>query len=312
MGSIKNTVTWNTMISTYIQYKEFGKALLTFRQMQEKPVEITMVSLLSACAHLGSLDMGNWIHAYVKRQNLKIDVYLGNALIDMYCKCGSIETALDVFHGLPTKNVFCWSSIIVGLGMYGYGKEAIDVFLKMKDQRMKPDHVTFIGLLCGCSHSGLVSEGRKYFSEMLGVYGVHSRVEYYGCMVDLLGRAGFLEELLELIRTMPMAPNATVWGSLHRACRIHKDIKVSEQVTHRQLELDPRDGGNYVFLSNIYASANHWNDVELCRNLMIERGVHKIPGCSSIEVDNVFHQFMAGDTSHPQFTQINTFLDKIA
>ncbi|KAF6162038.1 hypothetical protein GIB67_002627 [Kingdonia uniflora] len=114
-----------------------------------KPVEIIMVSLLSSCAHLGAFDMGNWIHTYVKRHNLKIDVYLGNALIDMYCKCGSIESALDVFRGLPTQNVFCWSSIIVGLGMYSYRKEEIDIFLKMKDQGMKPDRVTFIGLLCG-------------------------------------------------------------------------------------------------------------------------------------------------------------------
>ncbi|XP_042494586.1 pentatricopeptide repeat-containing protein At1g08070, chloroplastic-like [Macadamia integrifolia] len=315
MGSGKNSVTWNTMISACVQNGEFGKAISTFHQMQEqnvKPTEVTMVSLLSACAHLGALDIGKWIHAYIRRQNLRTDVVLGNALIDMYGKCGSIEAALEVFHRLPLKNIFCWNSIIGGLGMHGYGDEAINAFVEMEKEGIKPDGVTFVGLLSGCSHSGLVSEGRQYFSQMRGVYGVNPRIEHYGCMVDLLGRAGFLEEALKLVRTMPMVPNSVVWGSLVRACRIHKDTKISEQVTQHLLELDPNDGGNYVFLSNTYASVNRWEDVELCRRLMHERGIHKTPGCSSIEVDNVLHEFVAGDTSHPHFTKINAFLDEIA
>ncbi|XP_043705090.1 pentatricopeptide repeat-containing protein At1g08070, chloroplastic-like [Telopea speciosissima] len=315
MGSAKNSITWNTMISGFVQHGEFGRAISTFQQMQEqnvKPTEVTMVSLLSACAHLGALDIGKWIHAYIRRQNLRTDVILGNALIDMYGKCGSIEAALDVFHGLPLKNIFCWNSIIVGLGMHGYGDQAINAFVEMEKGGIKPDGVTFVGLLSGCSHSGLVSEGRRYFSQMSDVYGVNPGIEHYGCMVDLLGRAGFLEEALKLVRTMPMMPNSVVWGSLVRACRIHKDTKISEQVTQHLLELDPHDGGNYVFLSNTYASANRWEDVELCRSLMSERRIHKTPGCSSIEVDNVLHEFVAGDTSHPQFTKINAFLDEIA
>ncbi|KAF5182871.1 Pentatricopeptide repeat-containing protein [Thalictrum thalictroides] len=314
MGSLRNTVTWNTMISGYVQQKEFGRAISAFQLMQVekmKPTVETMVSLLSACAHLGALDMGNWIHAYIRRKNIKSDVYLGNALVDMYCKCGCLESALDVFHGLSSKNVFCWSSIIVGLGMHGYGKEAIDAFVEMTKDGMKPDRVIFIGLLSGCSHSGLVSEGRHYFSQMLGVYGVQPGIEHYGCMVDLLGRYGFLAEALELIWSMPMTPNAVVWGSLLRACQIHKDTKLSEQVTKHLLELDPFDGGNYVFLSNIYASVNRWNDVETCRKVMADRGICKIPGCSSIEVGNVVHEFLAGDASHPQFIQITKFLDEV-
>ncbi|XP_059626397.1 pentatricopeptide repeat-containing protein At1g08070, chloroplastic-like [Cornus florida] len=315
MGSAKNFVTWNTMISGYVQYREFRRAIYAFQQMQAervKPTEITMVGLLSACAHLGALDMGVWFHAYIRRKNLKIDVVLGNALIDMYCKCGSIEAAFDVFHDLPVKNVFCWNSIIVGLGMHGYAKEAIDVFMSMEKEGIKPDGVTFVGLLCGCSHSGLISVGRSYFSQMHAIYGVKPGIEHYGCMIDLLGRAGLLEEALNLILTMPIKPNSVVWGSLLRACQIHKDTKLTEHVTQNLMKLDPCDGGNYVFLSNIYASLKRWDDVDMCRKLMIERGVRKTPGCSSIEVDNIIHEFVAGDSSHPQFPQINVFLDKIA
>lgn len=314
MGSARNSITWNTMISAYVQYGEFGTAISMFWEMQSenvKPTEITMVSLLSACAHLGALDMGEWFHSYVKKTRLKIDVVLGNALIDMYCKCGALEAALDVFHGLSKKNIFCWNSIIVGLGMNGRGEDAIDAFIMMENEGVKPDGVTFVGLLSGCSHSGLLSAGQRYFSEMLGVYGVEPGIEHYGCMVDLLGRAGNLKEALELINTMPMKPNSVVLGSLFRACQIHKDSKLGEQVIQQLSELDPSDGGNYVFLSNLYASLNRWDDVSACRKLMIKKGVRKTPGCSSIEVNNIVHEFVAGDTSHPHFTQINAFLDEI-
>ncbi|KAL5982896.1 hypothetical protein ACLOJK_016975 [Asimina triloba] len=315
MGPAKNSVTWNTMITGYVQGRDFSKATFMFHQMQVenvKPTEVTMVSLLSACAHLGALDMGRWIHTYIKHHGFRIDVVLGNALIDMYSKCGNLEVALEVFHGLSKKNVYCWNSVIVGLGMHGYGRQAIAAFLAMEVERIKPDGVTFVGLLCACGHSGLISEGRWYFSQMNETYDIKPQIEHYGCMVDLLGRAGFLEEALELVETMPIKPNCVVWGSLLRACKIHKDTKLSERVTQNLLKLDPYDGGNYVFLSNVYASLNRWADVDNCRRMMIERGVHKTPGCSSIEVNNVVHEFVVGDTSHPQYKQIDVFLEKIA
>ncbi|KAK6935646.1 Pentatricopeptide repeat [Dillenia turbinata] len=314
MGSAKNSVTWNTMITGYVQHKHFGRAIFTFREMQAEgvePTEVTMIGLLSACAHLGALEMGQWVHAYIKRKSLKMDVVVGNALIDMYCKCGSVDIALDVFHGLPEKNIFCWNSMIVGLGMNGYGKEALDVFSLMEKEGINPDGVTFVGILSGCSHSGLVPAGRKYFSLMVSNYGVEPGIEHYGCMTDLLGRAGLLKEALELVGSMPIKPNSVVWGSLLRACQIHKDPNLSEQVTRHLLELDPADGGNYVFLSNLYASMSCWTDVEKCRKLMTERGVLKTPGCSSIEVDFVVHEFVVKDTSHPQYPQLVAFLDEI-
>ncbi|KVH94120.1 Pentatricopeptide repeat-containing protein [Cynara cardunculus var. scolymus] len=315
VGEVKNSITWNTMIAGFVQCKEFRRALRSFEHMQTervKPTEVTMVSLLSACAHLGALDMGEWIHGYINKNKLRIDAVLGNALIDMYSKCGSIAAALDVFHKLHVKNIYCWNSVIVGLAMHGYGNEAIDYFLSMEKEGINPDGVTFVGLLCACCHSGLISAGRNYFSQMQSVYGVEPGIEHFGCMVDLLGRSGLLVEALELITIMPLKPNAVVWGSLLRSCHLHKDPELGEQVTQRLLELDPKDGGNYVFLSNLYASLSRWKDVDRCRKLMIESGVQKVPGCSSIELDNAVHEFVAGDSSHPQFPQINVFLVDIA
>ncbi|KAK6781688.1 hypothetical protein RDI58_019484 [Solanum bulbocastanum] len=200
-----------------------------------------MVSLLSARAHLGALDMGEWIHGFIRTKKIKIDFVLGNALIDMYFKCGNVESAIQVFHGLHDRNIFCWNSVIIGLGMHGYGKEAVDAFIAMEREGIKPD-----------------------------------------------GRSGCLQEALELIKRKPMKPNAVVWGGLLRACHKHKDAKLGEQVTDNLLSLDPHDGGNYVFLSNFYASLNRWTEVDQCRKLMIKRGVRKTPGCRSIEVENMY------------------------
>ncbi|URE10762.1 PPR repeat [Musa troglodytarum] len=309
---IKDVVSWNAMIDGYCKMGEFGTAVSMFRSMQmenARPTEVTMASLLSACAHLGALNMGRWIHAYIRNHQLKMDVVLGNALIDMYFKCGAVETALEAFRGMPTRNIFCWNSVVAGLGMNGYGERAVAVFHEMEKMEMiKPDGVTFVGLLSACSHSGLVTEGKKYFSHMLDLYGVEPKIEHYGCMVDLFGRAGFLEEALHLLETMPVRPNAVVWGSLLRACHIHGDSEVSEKVTQRLMELDPNDGAYYVFLSNIYASSNRWDDVERCRSVMLRRGVRKVPGCSSIEVNNMIHEFLVGDESHPQYEEIYAFM----
>ncbi|KAL4558431.1 hypothetical protein LXL04_036631 [Taraxacum kok-saghyz] len=310
----KNPVTWNTMIGGFVQGKELNRALCLFDQMQAervKPTEVTMVSLLTACAHLGALNMGEWIHDYIKKNKLKIDVILGNALIDMYSKCGSISDAVKVFQKLQSKNIYCWNSIIVGLAMHGYGNKSIDYFNLMKKEGVKPDGITFIGLLCGCSHSGLITEGKNYFHQMRTEYGIEPGIEHFGCMVDLLGRSGFLLEALELITTMPLTPNAIVWGSLLRSCHKHKDTELGEHVTQKLLELDPYDGGNYVFLSNLYASLGRWKDVDSCRMLMVENRVRKIPGWSSIEVENAVYEFVAGDSSHPEFGQINEILGEI-
>ncbi|XP_078429268.1 putative pentatricopeptide repeat-containing protein At3g08820 [Wolffia australiana] len=315
MGEGKNVVSWNTMITGYVHHRQFAAALELFRSMQAAgppPTAATMVPLLSACAHLGALDMGRWVHGYVQNRRLRIDVFLGNALVDMYCKCGAIDVALKVFRGLPERNVFCWNSLISGLGMQGEGEKAMELFVEMQErERIRPDAVTFVGLLSGLSHSGMVGHGRRLFSEMATVYGVQPGVEHFGCLVDLLGRAGLLEEAMEVMETMPVKANSVIWGSLLRACKIRGDAGLSEVVARRLLEIDPGDGGNYVMLSNVYASARRWEEVLSCRMAMAEGGLRKSTGGSVIEMGNSLEEFAAGDTRHPEHRRIVGFLEEM-
>lgn len=307
---------WNALISAYEQCGNPKEALELFRELQmsrtAKPDEVTFVSTLSACAQLGAMDLGGWIHVYINKQKMELNCHLTTSLINMYCKCGDLQKALRVFSSVERKDVFVWSAMIAGLAMHGHGKEAIDMFLKMQEAKIKPNAVTFTNILCACSHAGLVEEGRTFFNLMELAYGVCPGVNHYACMVDLLGRAGLLEEAVDLIEKMPMAPAASVWGALLGACTIHENVELAEEACSRLLELEPTNHGAYVLLSNIYAKAGKWGKVSELRKLMRDVGLKKEPGCSSIEVDGTVHEFLVGDNSHPSSKKIYAKLDEIA
>lgn len=306
---------WNALISAYEQCGKPKEALELFHELQlsktAKPDEVTLVSTLSACAQLGAMDLGGWIHVYIKKQGMKLNCHLTTSLIDMYCKCGDLQKALVVFHSVERKDVFVWSAMIAGLAMHGHGKDAIALFSKMQEDKVKPNAVTFTNILCACSHAGLVEEGRTFFNQMELVYGVLPGVKHYACMVDILGRAGLLEEAVELIEKMPMAPAASVWGALLGACTIHENVVLAEQACSQLIELEPGNHGAYVLLSNIYAKAGKWDRVSGLRKLMRDVGLKKEPGCSSIEVDGIVHEFLVGDNSHPSAKKIYAKLDEI-
>ncbi|OVA06499.1 Pentatricopeptide repeat [Macleaya cordata] len=307
---------WNSLISAYEQSGQPRQALAIFHELQlskkAKPDQVTLVSTLSACAQLGATDLGGWIHVYVKKQGLKLNCHLTTSLIDMYAKCGDLEKALEVFQFAERKDVYVWSAMIAGLAMHGRGRDAIDLFLDMQEAKVKPNEVTFTNVLCACSHAGLVEEGKLYFNQMLPVYGIAPQMKHYGCMVDILGRAGLLEEAMELIEKMPIVPGASVWGALLGACRTHGNIGLAEQACNRLLELEPRNHGAYVLLSNIYAKFGKWDGVSRLRKLMRDSGIKKEPGCSLIEVDGVVHEFLVGDNSHSLSKMIYSKLDEIA
>ncbi|XP_058099638.1 pentatricopeptide repeat-containing protein At2g29760, chloroplastic-like [Magnolia sinica] len=312
----RDVASWNALISAYEQGGQPKEALAVFHKLQlsaeAKPDQVTLVSTLSACAQLGAIDLGRWIHAYMKKQRFRLNFHLATSLIDMYSKCGDLEKALEVFWSIELKDVFVWSSMIAGLAMHGRGEAAINLFSKMQETKVKPNAVTFTNVLCACSHSGLVDTGRLYFNQMLPIYGIAPKVEHYGCMVDILGRAGLLEEAVELIEKMPMAPHASVWGALLGACRLHGNLELGEHACKRLLELQPRNDGAYVLLSNIYAKVGKWDEVTRLRKLMKDTGLKKEPGCSSIEVDGVIHEFLVGDISHHLSDKIYAKLDEIA
>ena len=292
------------------------EALDLFHKMLQagpKPNEFTVVSALVACANLVALDQGRWIHVYIDKGEIKMNEKLLASLIDMYAKCGQIESALKVFfneRGLRRK-VWPWNAMIGGFAMHGKSKEAIDIFEQMKIEKVSPNKVTFVALLNACSHGNMIDEGRGYFESMATSYGIEPEIEHYGCMVDLLGRAGFLKEAEEIISSMPMAPDAAIWGALLSACRIHKDMKRAERIGKIVKELGPNHIGCHVLLANIYSASRRWNEAKMVRENIKLNGRKKIPGCSSIELNGMFHQFLVGDRSHPQTKQLYLFLDEM-
>ncbi|XP_057493464.1 putative pentatricopeptide repeat-containing protein At5g40405 [Actinidia eriantha] len=311
----RDPVAWNAMISGYAQCGQSREALNLFHQMQIEGVkinEVPMVSVLSACSHLGALDQGRWAHAYIERNKIPMTVTLGTSLIDMYAKCGDMDKAMEVFWGMTEKNVYTWSSAMGGLAMNGFGLECLEVFSIMKQRRVQPNEVTFVSVLRGCSVAGLVEEGRMHFDSMRNVFGLEPLFEHYGCMVDLYGRAGRLSDALDFINKMPVKPHAGAWGALLNACKIYKNTEMGELASRKIVELESKNHGAYVLLSNIYADSKNWDRVSNVRQTMKAKGVRKLPGCSVIEVNGEVHEFFVGDKSHPRYDEIEAKWEEIS
>ncbi|GMY26094.1 pentatricopeptide repeat-containing protein At1g59720, chloroplastic/mitochondrial isoform X1 [Fagus crenata] len=314
----RSVVSWNVMIDAYVRLGEFDTALKLFREMQNmfEPDGYTMQSVISACAGLGALSLGMWTHACALRKcggDAFDDVLVNNCLVDMYCKCGSWEIAQQVFERMAKRDVNSWNSMILGLAMHGKAEAALEYFVRMRTERFVPDSITFVGVLSACNHRGMVSEGRKYFDMMITEYKIEPKLEHYGCLVDLLARAGLIDEALNLVSDMPIKPDVVIWRSiLDACCKKNAGVELSEEMASQILESEGGDcSGVYVLLSRVYASASRWDDVGLVRKLMIDKGVTKEPGCSSIEMNGTSHEFFAGDTSHPQSKEIYQVLDVI-
>ncbi|MQL72209.1 hypothetical protein Taro_004517 [Colocasia esculenta] len=311
----RDVVSWNAMLACYAQSGQSNEALALFNEMHSlkvKPTDATIVSLLSACGHLGALDQGECVHAYMKEHMIAINIVLGTALVDMYAKCGIIYLAKEIFDVLEHKDALAWNTMIAGLAMHGHAHEALQLFDEMVETGIRPDDITFIALLGACSHSGMVDKGRQLLQSMSTTYGIDPKVEHYGCVVDLLARAGLLEAAMEVIGNMPMEPNANAWGALLGGCRIHGNIDVGEGVGKRLLDLQPKHSGRYVLLSNIYATANKWEEARKVRKLMSAKGVAKLPGLSVIELEGAVHRFTAGDQTHPKTDAIYNKLFEIS
>ncbi|KAK9119457.1 hypothetical protein Scep_017550 [Stephania cephalantha] len=317
----RSLVSWNVMIDGYVQVGEFETALGLFVELQEKglfaPDGFTMQSLVCACGGTSALSLGMWAHAYVLRKcsiDVVDDALLKNSLLDMYCKCGSLELACQVFESMRRRDVATWNSMILGFAMHGKVEKAFEAFETMReDEEIVPNSITFVGILSACNHGGLVKEGRRYFDLMVTKYKIEPQLEHYGCMVDLLARAGLIDEALNLVADMHVKPDVVIWRSLLDACcKQNVNVELTEEVAKQLLESDGGVcSGAYVLLSRVYASANRWNDVGSLRRIMSEKGIVKEPGCSFIELDGEVHQFLAGDTSHPCTNDIYKALDVI-
>ena len=290
----RDVVSWTVLITGFRSAERFDDALIAFERMQYAgvvPNHVTMVNALSACANFGALEMGVWIHDFIRMRGWELDVILGTSLIDMYGKCGRIEEGMAVFRDMKEKSVYTWNSVIKGLALAKSGEEAVRWFIQMEQEGIKADEVTLIAVLCACSHSGMVEMGRKIFDSMMNrENGFSPGVKHYACMIDLLARAGILEEAMEMMTQMPFEPTKAMWGSFLAGCRTHGDLELSEFAAKKLVELEPGNGSYYVLLSNIYAEMGRWSDVVKLRRLMKEGELRKDLGFSSIELpqENVY------------------------
>ncbi|KAL5996082.1 hypothetical protein ACLOJK_026155 [Asimina triloba] len=311
----RDLVAWNALIAAYAQDGHAIKALALFHRMDVEgvvPDSVTLASALSACAYLGLLGNGMKIEKRIVEEGLQRNVFVDNALLDMYAKCGNLDMMERVFSEMPRRNVVSWSSMIGGYAINGECRKALDFFSQMRAEGMQPNHVTYLSVLSACSHAGFVREGRMYFSQMTqSTSKSPPRIEHYACMVDLLGRAGHLMEAYNFISRMPIKPDSGVWGSLLGACNIHQNVELGQKVADQLFNLAPQAASYYVLMSNIYAAAGRWMDVEKVRQSMRNQGVKKVAAYSSLEANGEVHVFHGADRSHPLCARIYEVLDKL-
>ncbi|KAF0918066.1 hypothetical protein E2562_022661 [Oryza meyeriana var. granulata] len=311
----RDHVAWNAMIAGYVHAGRSREALRLFDEMRNAGAavgEATLVSVLTACAQLGALDRGKWVHSYVRSRGMRVSVTLGTALVDMYSKCGAVAAAMEVFDSMGERNVYTWTSAVSGLAMNGMGRDCLELFKRMEGSGVEPNGVTFVAVLRGCSMAGLVDEGRASFDSMKSNHGIDPWHEHYGCMVDLYGRAGRLDDAISFINGMPVEPHEGVWGALLNASRIHKNVELGKYAMDKLVAIESKNDAAHVMLSNIYAESQNWKGVSNVRDMMKAKGVKKVPGCSAIEVGGKVREFFVGGRTHPRYKEIEMMLAEMS
>ncbi|KAK2969128.1 hypothetical protein RJ640_017243 [Escallonia rubra] len=310
----RDAISYTALINGFVRKGNFEHALEWFQEMQLSGVDpdyVTIIAVLSACANLGMLGLGLWVNRYILMREFKYNIRVNNTLIDMYSRCGFVEFARQIFNSMLKRSLVSWNSMIVGFALNGNADEALEYFNMMLGDGLEPDGVSFTGALTACSHAGLVDEGLKLLDIMKRVYRISPRIEHYGCVVDLYSRSGRLEEALSVVESMPMKPNEVVLGSLLAACRTRGDVTLAERLMNYIGELDPGSDSNYVLLSNMYAAVGSWHSASSVRKKMKALGIQKKPGVSSVEIDCVIHEFVAGDKSHFDAEHIHAMLEHL-
>lgn len=313
-GDGECVVEYNSMIMGCVRGSRPGEALALFREMQGKGMratDVTLLSVLSACALLGALELGRWVHEYVKKNRFGSYVKVNTALIDMYAKCGSLEEAISVFQSMPYKDTQAWSAMIIAYAIHGHGTTSITTFNTMQEGGVQPDSITFLGLLYACSHSGMVDKGLHYFHIMKTQYRIVPNIKHYGCIVDILARGGLLQKAYEFIDGLPINPTPILWRTLLSSCHAHGNAELGKRVFYRIIELDDSHGGDYVILSNMCANAKIWDDVNEIRKVMGDKKIVKVPGVSSIELDSAVHEFFCGDGKHRSSREVHRMVDEV-
>ncbi|XP_058728942.1 pentatricopeptide repeat-containing protein At1g15510, chloroplastic [Vicia villosa] len=307
----KNIITWTAIISGLRINNRCFDSLFFFKEMmrKQKPNSVTLVCVLSACARIGALTSGKEIHAHALRTGVSYDGFMPNAILDMYVRCGRMEYAWKQFFSCD-QDVSTWNILLTGYAERGKGTLATELFQKMVESNVVPDKITFVSILRACSRSGMVEEGLEYFDSMEHKYSIKPNLKHYASMVDLLGRAGKLEDAYGFIQKMPMKPDPAVWGALLNACRIHRCVELGELAAKNIFQDDKTSIGYYILLSNLYADNDMWDKVAEVRKMMRQNGIIVDPGCSWVENKDTVHAFLSGDNFHPQIKEINALLER--
>ncbi|XXG86328.1 hypothetical protein AAC387_Pa11g1246 [Persea americana] len=292
----RNVVSWNSLLAGLAQDGRLAECLELFRRMQLERVGfswVTFTIILPVCARVTALCCGQEIHAHLIKAIAEPDIPVSNSLMDMYAKCGFVEFSRNVFDKMIDRDLTTWNTMLTGYAVNGRASDGLKLFEEMVEAGFRPDAITFIAVLSSCSHAGLTAEGQRLYNRMGKEFGVSPTVEHYACLVDLLGRAGCIKEALDVVENMPMSPGGSIWGSLLNSCRLYGNIELGEVVAKRLFELEPNNAGNYVMLSNMYASTGQWENVKKLRELMVNRGIRKEVGCSWVHIKNKVHTFVA-------------------
>ncbi|CAN0864584.1 Pentatricopeptide repeat-containing protein At2g22070 [Linum grandiflorum] len=311
-----DVVAWTAMIVGYVQNGLDHIAMELFRKMVRegpKPNSHTLSAMLSVCSNVANLNLGKQIHASALRSMLSLSSSVGSGIITMYSRSGSIRDAEKVFrqHMRFSRDTTTWTSMIIALAQHGLGEESLKLFDKMLSLSIKPDHITYVGVMSACTHIGLVEKGRSYFNLMQNVHKIEPTLSHYACMVDLLGRAGLVEEAYSFIKEMPVDPDVIIWGSLLSSGKLHKNVELAKEAAEKLLVLDPDNSGAYSSLANLYSACGKWSDAAKTRKLMKERGVKKEQGSSWVQIKNRTHVFGAEDSVHPEKEEIYKKMDEI-
>ncbi|KAL5724705.1 hypothetical protein ACHQM5_007931 [Ranunculus cassubicifolius] len=299
----KSIASWSALISSHARFGLWYECLALLGEMTSggwRPEESTLVSVLSSCSHLGVVDFGRCIHGSLLRNISGLNVIVQTSLVDMYVKCGCLDRGLSIFRNMPRKNQLSYSVMITGLAVHGQAEEALRVFSDMLNQGMQPDETVYVGVLTACSQAGLVKEGRAYFQRMILEHKVKPTVQHYGCMVDLLGRVGMVNEAYELIKSMSIEPNDGVWRCLLSACRYHQNPDIVEIARRNLFRINQHNAGDYLLLSNIYAQTRQWENAAKIRTEMVDRELNQTPGFCLVKVKQKVHMFVSQDKSHPE------------
>ncbi|KAL9238366.1 hypothetical protein vseg_012796 [Gypsophila vaccaria] len=311
--SEKTVVSWSAIIRGYVNHAQYFEALSLFAQMKSDGFTVDsaiIVSILPACVKASALELVKYIHGCGVKLGLCSTRSVSTELLVSYAKCGCIEMAKRLFDEEEniSKDIITWNSMISAYSKHGEWQKCFVLYEHLKQSGFKPDTVTFLGLLTACVNSGQVEHGWKVFQEMKETYGYQPSQEHYACMVDLLGRAGHINQAADLISSMAVKPDARVWGPLLSACKKHSDTRVAELAAEKLIALEPTNAGNYVLMSNIYAAAGKWDRVAKMRSVLRDRGLKKTPGCSWVEINGKRHEFKVADASHPSSSEIYSIL----